>query len=371
MYALDGRYIQDHFPGIGRYTFNLADALPRVAPEDEFLVLHNPALRNTHYDVAGLANYPNVRLAQVDVPTFSPREQWRLLPGGSQPVLLHSPYYIKPYILRIPSVVTIFDLLPLYHPAALPSARTRILFRVAMEFAARTATHVITSSASTADDVHTRLRVPRSRVSTIPLAADARFAPAPANELERVREGYGLTTEYVLCVGINKPHKNLETLIAAWGLRTDRTRTLVIAGAWDPRYANVEAAAQAAMARGAGAIRFLRNVTDADLPALYSGAAAFVMPSLYEGFGLPVLEAMACGTPVIVSNVSSLPEVAGEAGLYFDPRDAQGLARCLATLLDDRRARADWGARAQARAARFSWEQAARATMAVYRAVRG
>ena len=374
-FVIDGRYIQDHFPGIGRYTYNLIDALARSAPDERFVVLHNPALRNTRYDISALGRNPNVELRRVDVPTFSIREQFALSRsmGAStrhRPYVLHSPYYLKPYFTRVPSIVTIFDLLPVFYPDALPNWRTRVLFRVAVWVAARTATHVVVPSVSTCNDLVGRIGVPSRKITVIPLAADPRFAPQSANEMARVREKYDLASEYVLSVGINKPHKNLGTLIEAWQ-RVERKGALVIAGAWDARYAGDASAIAQQGSREAGKLRYIHDVSDSDLPALYAGAMVFVIPSLYEGFGLPALEAMACGAPVIVSNTSSLPEVVGDAALLFDPRDTDALAALLTDLLDNHAKREELRAKSLMRAAQFSWERTARDTLKVYRQVTG
>ncbi|MBI4789826.1 MAG: glycosyltransferase family 4 protein [Chloroflexi bacterium] len=370
MFAIDARYIQDHFPGIGRYTYNLIDALARVAPDERFVVLHNPALRNTRYDITALVRHPNVELCRVDVPTFSMREQFALLSsrGAStrhRPYVLHSPYFIKPYFLRVRSVVTIFDLIPLHFPSDVPSRRARLFFRWAVRLAARTAARIIVPSASTCNDLHVRLGVPREKIAVIPLAADERFAPQPSAEIARVREKYALPSDYCLYVGINKPHKNLATLIAAWQ-RVERKGALVIAGAWDARYAEEQEQAGGQGSKGAGEIRFIHDVGDKDLPALYAGAACFVMPSFCEGFGLTPLEAMACGAPVIASNTSSLPEVVGDAALLFDPRDANALAALLTRVLNDVALQAELRAKSLARVAQFSWERTANDTLRVY-----
>ncbi|MBM3129723.1 MAG: glycosyltransferase family 4 protein [Chloroflexi bacterium] len=365
-YAIDGRYIQDHFPGIGRYTYNLIDALARVAPDSGFAVLHNPALRNTRYNIAALARYPNVELCQVNVLTFSWYEQFQLPISNFQ--LLHSPYFIKPYLLRIASVVTIFDLIPLLFPNDVPSARTRFFFRWAVWLAAKTSARVIVPSVATRDDLIARLRVPREKIAAIPLAADARFAPQSDAAIARVREKYALPARYILYVGINKPHKNLATLIDAWA-RVERDAMLVIAGAWDERYAGEQGSGGAAVSGRRSAVRFIHDIDDAELPALYAGAAVFVMPSLYEGFGLPPLEAMACGAPVICSHASSLPEVVGDAALMVNPCDAEEMTRAIARVLDDAALRDELRAKSLARAAQFSWERAARETLEVYRAV--
>jgi alpha-1,3-rhamnosyl/mannosyltransferase len=361
MFAIDGRYIQDHFPGIGRYTFNLIDALARIAPDECFVVLHNPAPKNTRYDIASLARHPNLELRRVDVPTFSLREQFELRTLGANYKLLHSPYIVKPYFPRAPSVVTIFDLIPIHFPNDLPNARARLFYRLALTLAIRTATHILTSSVSTRDDLVTRLGVARDKISVTPLAADARFAPQSQNEIARVRAKYNLPVRFILTVGINKPHKNHTALQSA--IRNSPSAiSLVIAGAWDARYA----AEPSPISNRQSQITHIPNIADADLPALYAACDAFVFPSLYEGFGLPPLEAMASGAPVICSNASALPEVVGDAALLFDPRDADALSAHIARVVNDPALRDGLRGKSLARAKQFSWERCARETIQVY-----
>jgi glycosyltransferase involved in cell wall biosynthesis len=176
-----------------------------------------------------------------------------------------------------------------------------------------------------------------------------------------------LPADYLLYVGTIEPRKNLPTLLQAYRILLDRmghAPTLVIAGrkGWlhSPVFRRVTE-----LDLG-GQVQFTDWIEQADLPALFSGATAFVYPSLYEGFGLPPLEAMACGTPVICSNASALPEVVGEGGLLVDPRDAGALARAMEQVLTDTSLRADLSARGLAQASKFSWERTARETLAVY-----
>ncbi len=366
--AIDGRYIQDHFPGIGRYTYNLIDALARVAPDEQFVVFYNPALSNTRYDIAALARHPNVELQRVDVPTLSLREQFqfpilRLRSGQASNIqFLHSPYYVKPYATRVPSVVSIFDLIPLRVPKDSLNWRVRLLFRLTVSLAARTAARIIAPSMATRDDLVMLLNVPREKIDVIPLAADACFAPQSSAEVARVRAQYSIVNEYVLSVGINKPHKNLAALMDAWQSLGEMRRTLVIAGAWDARYAS-------AVSRQSSTVRFIPNVDARDLPALYTGASVFVFPSLYEGFGLPPLEAMACGAPVVCSNAASLPEVVGNAAILVNPRAVDEIAGAMERVLSDAALRDELRAKSLARAAQFSWERTARETLRVYRDV--
>jgi alpha-1,3-rhamnosyl/mannosyltransferase len=173
----------------------------------------------------------------------------------------------------------------------------------------------------------------------------------------------------VLYLGSNKPHKNLVRLIEAWRIVTSSFQLpascLIVAGVWDERYPEVKLRA-AELGLGDRVI-FLGPVAESDLPALYSGATLFAFPSIYEGFGLPVLEAMACGVPVVCSNVSSLPEVAGAAALLVDPLDVDGLAAAIGRVLADGNLRAELRQKGVAQAARFTWEETARRTLAIYR----
>jgi len=156
--GIDGRYIQDHFPGIGRYTYSLIGALAQVAGDESFIVLHNPALRNTRYDLAALARHPNVTLVPVNVPTFSTAEQTRLpwVVRRLRLDVLHSPYYIKPYLLPCPSVVSLYDLIAARYPEYLPSSWARLAFAVTTRLAITTARRLITLSAASRRDLETR-----------------------------------------------------------------------------------------------------------------------------------------------------------------------------------------------------------------------
>jgi alpha-1,3-rhamnosyl/mannosyltransferase len=363
-YAIDGRYIQDHFPGIGRYTYNLIDALARSAPTDRFVVLCNPSLRNSRYDLAALARHPNLELVRVNAPTFSLREQFELLTLNVE--LVHSPYYLKPYLLRLPSVVTLFDVIPLVIPHAV-SWRARWFFRWAAWLAAKTSARVIVPSHATRDDLIAHLHLPYEKIAVIPLAPDSRFAPPTHSAIEAMRQKYNLPGDYVLYLGSNKPHKHLPLLVRAFAQSSiAHQTTLVIAGQWDVRYPDARNIAAETSAR----ILFLDAVADADLPALYGGATLFVFPSQYEGFGLPPLEAMACGAPVACSNIPSLREVVDDAGVFFD-LNVNAVQTTLEHLLNDPILRERLRERGLARAAQFSWEQTARATLQIYRTIIG
>ncbi|MGE5140270.1 MAG: glycosyltransferase family 4 protein [Rudaea sp.] len=295
-YILDGRYIQDHFPGIGRYVYNLACAMPRLAPSDRFRILVNPRLANSRYDLRTLLQNPNVDLVEVGAGTASAQEQLlaRARNVVSGAALWHSAYYIMPYFLPVPAVVTLEDLTPLVLPEEMPNPGKRLLYRMLNLLAARRASHIITISEAAARDLVRVLGVARNKLSVIPLAAGPQFRPAEPAAVSEVRERLGLPSRYALYVGSNKPHKNLPRLVQAWA-RVDSSVLFVIAGHWDSRYP-LGAAAERLTTEGR--LRLIPSIAAGDLPALMTGAAFFVFPSLHEGFGLPPLEAMACGTTV-------------------------------------------------------------------------
>ncbi|MEI7644003.1 MAG: glycosyltransferase family 1 protein [Chloroflexales bacterium] len=366
--GLDARAIGDHFPGIGRYIVSLAHALATFESGHTLVLLHNPPHPGARYRLDELAGLPRVELAPVRATPFSPLQQIEL-PLRARALgldVLHSPYFIKPYAgLPCPSVVTIYDMLGWRFPATL-SLRGRLLYRLTMGMAVRGADALITISQSAQAELAQRYRISPERIAVTPLAADHRFAPQPPEVVAEIRARYGLSTPYVLYLGSNKPHKNLERLIRAWdraGAGVDAAQ-LILAGHEDAKHPT---ARQLVAERGMGArVRFLPSVDDADLPALYSGAAVFAFPSYYEGFGMPPLEAMACGVPVLCAGVSSLPEVVGDAALLVDPYSLSAIADGLVRLLDQPNLRCDLRERGLRRAREFSWHRTALATLRVY-----
>jgi len=365
--AIDARVIQDHFPGIARYTFNLARALAGVSPEDEFVLLYDPHAPNAHYDLAELQRYPHVHLLPGTASLFSLSEQWRIPRQLAHlaPDVIHAPYYVRPYAMPAPVVFVAYDLIPLKYPQYF-SRRERLIFQVAMRLSLQTARVIISTSRSTANDLERFCGVRLERTVVVPGAADVGFAPQPASAVAALRARYRLPDRYVLYLGSNKPHKNLVRLVESWKQVSGRVPgvKLVVAGHWDPRY---EQAREKAKVLGLDdKALFAGPIADADLPALYAGAELFAFPSLYEGFGLPVLEAMACGTPVVCSNTSSLPEVAGDAALTVDPSDVDALSAAITRALADESLRQEMRGKGLARAAGFSWERTAREMLAVY-----
>jgi glycosyltransferase involved in cell wall biosynthesis len=362
--CIDARTVHPHFPGIGRYTANLVRAVAEQLEHEDRLTVLQPSPPGG-LEIESLGG-PRVHILRCPVPLFSLRQQWAV-PRLTRPLALaayHSPYFLMPLWLGVPSVVTVHDLIPLHHPEYF-SAFRRWGFLLAMRLALRAARAVIAVSGATARELRDLLAVPAPRIHVIPEAASPAFRPQAAEEIARVRSRLGLPDRYVLHVGSNKPHKNLVGLIEAWDRLRPVPSTLVLAGPWDDRYPE---ARRAVSERGLeGQVRFLGPVVDKDLPALYGGAQLLVLPSYREGFGLPAIEAMACGLPVACSNAGALPEVVGDAAVLFDPRDCGAIAAAIASLLEDDDARVELAEKGVARSASFSWERCARETLDVYR----
>lgn len=269
-------------------------------------------------------------------------------------------------------MVTCHDMIPLVYPSYF-SLRERIIYRLAHKMAMRAARLVISVSESTRLDLVRFCGADPGRIAVIHSGVSGRFFRRSGEEIAAVCRRYGLPESYVLYVGTNKPHKNLETLVEAWKILDEEKASpgtgLAIAGHWDARYPGPKArAARCGVERS---VFFLDSVSDADLPALYSGARLFVFPSFYEGFGFPVLEAMACETPVASSKTSSLPEVAGDAALYFDPCNAGEMASAMGSLLLNGEMARALVEKGKLRASAFTWRATAAKTLALYRKALG
>jgi glycosyltransferase involved in cell wall biosynthesis len=276
--------------------------------------------------------------------------------------LLHGVHYELPLRSRLPQVVTVHDLTLLTHPEWHEASKVRY-FGWAMRRAVAAATRVICVSATTAADLTERLGLPADRVDVTPLGTDLR--PASPGQVAALRRRLGLDGPYLLGLGTVEPRKDLPTLVRAFAaLAADLPHRLVLAGlaGWGA------GALEAAVAASGVADRILvpGYVSEADKAALVTGADVFAYPSLYEGFGLPVVEAMACGTPVVTTTGGSLPEVACDAAALVEPGDDTALAAAVAKLATDPAARADAATRGLARAATFTWARCAELTAAAY-----
>ncbi|MCU0519133.1 MAG: glycosyltransferase family 4 protein [Anaerolineae bacterium] len=365
-YVLDARTATPHFPGIGRYIRNLAEALiPLLSDDERLTVLTSPG-----YSLK-LPARPTVQSISVDASPFSLRQQWvvRRLVKELGANLYHSPYYLMPYRVDAPSVLTVHDLIPILLPQY-SSRRARWLFVWLVLMALRASAHVVTGSQDTRTQLLARFTLSQEKVTVVPLAADPDIGAQPTNLVHNLRQRYRLWDPFVLYVGSNQRHKNLVRLVEAWAevVPSFPHTTLVVAGSWIPTLPEARIRAEE-LGLGEQSLRWLGPLSEQDLPAFYSAASLFVFPSLYEGFGLPVIEAMACGAPVACSNVSSLPEVVGDAALLFDPRDPASISGTITKALSDEALRVDLRNRGLARATTFSWERTARETLEIYRRV--
>jgi glycosyltransferase involved in cell wall biosynthesis len=292
--------------------------------------------------------------------------------------VVHSTY-AAPFLRDSASVLTVHDCSFVRHPEWF-TLRDRLVLNAGVRTSVRRAARVVVPSGHARDELCALLGVARERVVVTPEGVDGRFAPPPAAatgdgtpasaRMDRLIRRLGIHRPYVLAVGNLQPRKNLSRLIEAWALlaadNADKGRQLVVAGGFRGRR---DGATGLAIKLHIGdRVAFPGFVSDDDLPALYGAADLYVMPSLYEGFGLPVLEAMACGTPVACSNTTSLPEAAGGAAALFDPEDPAAIAAALRPLLADAALRDDLRERGLARAAAATWRACAELTAAAYEA---
>jgi glycosyltransferase involved in cell wall biosynthesis len=361
--GIDARKLHDF--GIGTYLQNLLKELIRLDGDAQYVVLCRQD------DVAWLrALGPGIEPVVTRASNYSIREQievpWRLWRAGV--TLFHTPHYVLPVLVPCRAIVTIHDCIHLMFPQYLPNRLALYYARFFMWWGTWRARRVLTVSEASKRDILRFCRIPAGKVTVIHNAIDDRFRQAPpADEVDRIRERFQLHEPFVLYVGNVKPHKNLERLIEAihhlHENGYDHLKLLVI-GSDISKYATLRRAIhQYNLHRY---VRFLGFVPDRTLEILYRLTSVFVFPSLYEGFGLPPLEAMACGAPVVTSNTSSLPEVVGDAAVLVDPTDSRAIAEGLAHVLADPNLRADLQRRGVERARSFSWSAGARAVRHIY-----
>jgi alpha-1,3-rhamnosyl/mannosyltransferase len=372
--ALNAWLLMSTHTGIAAYTRNLAMALLErsdIEPLFFYGFSWSEALR--------AAPVPGIDPLKAVVKRLIPRPyalmrfaQQRCFDGGARRYhfdLYHEPSYL-PFRFVGPVVITIHDLSPLRYPETHPQQRVQTVTEQLPRAVERAAAIIVDSEAVRREVIET-LGVSPERVNTIHLGVSAEYRPRPAEEagpcLARYRLGYG---QYVLAVGTLEPRKNLVAALDAYMALPETLRKstpMVIAGMRGWLSAELEARIRIHEQRGE--VRWLGYVPAEDLPVLYSGATLLVYPSRYEGFGLPVLEAMASGIPVITSNQSSLPEVAGDAGIMVDPEDVDGLREQMLRLIEDRDEASRRGALGIERAKMFTWQACAEKTVAVYKQV--
>ncbi|MBI4022602.1 glycosyltransferase family 4 protein [Candidatus Berkelbacteria bacterium] len=359
--AIDAREIADPRSGKARYVAELVRALAAVDRTNQYLLYVWARPREsypTNFTFVVLPKLPGLRFLWLAFDLVRRRTDVFLSPTGYHPILF-SP---------VPSVLVLHDLAVLVEPRARPALKTAIMERLGLPLATRRASHLIAMSDSTKRDVERLFPHTTGKVTVVHEAAFP-LPPQPTSESTLVKK-YGLPTSFTLFVSTLEPRKNVDGLIRAYrqlppALRSQSPLLLVGRRGW-----NTEALAKAiAVGTAGGWLRELGSVPTEDLPGLYALATAFAYPSWYEGFGLPPLEAMIAGTPVVTANTSSLPEVVGEAALTVDPADTRALTEALKRLLTDPKLRARLVAAGSKRVQQFSWEKAARETLAVLKQV--
>jgi glycosyltransferase involved in cell wall biosynthesis len=364
--------------GSRQYTRCLVERLAETAPDLE-IVLLTPETEAPKPET----EIPNVRYQPIANRYQLPANLYKVwfeqiaFPRACRQLeaeLAHVPYWAPPLRPTVPIIVTIHDLIPLLLPEYRGGPLVR-LYTALVGRAARKAALVLTDSQASRRDIITHLRLPEDKVRTVYLAAGEQYTPTPYPGETAIRAQYGLPERYMLYFGGFDVRKNVATTLNAYRQAAPvigETCPLALAGKLpeqdtpftpDPRR----------LAREQGLdeqhVHFVGFVHDADAPAIYRGATALIFASHYEGFGLPPLEAMACGTPVVSSNATSIPEIVGDGGLLLPPDDAEGMARAMIRLATDDGLYVDISSRALAQAARFSWEQTALETLTAYRDV--
>ena len=347
--------------GINWYIYNLLRCLPAAAPEIEYTIFTG----ESRYSAQG------VTLRRSSWPTHRPpvRIIWEQI---VQPVaarragvdLLHGPAFVGPLVGFCPTVITIHDLSFLLYPQNF-RAGNRLYLQILTRLSVRRARRLIAVSESTKRDLIRHYQLPPERVDVVPNGVDDHFRPWSEAEIAAFRTRKGLPERFLLFVGTLEPRKNVVGLIQAYARLPQPRPPLMLVGGkgwlYDEIFTRVETLGLS------DEVHFVGYVSAEDLPGWYNAARLFVYPSLYEGFGLPPLEAMACGTPVVASNASSLPEVVGRAGLLVDPNDAEALTAAMNRLLTDGDLHDALQVEGPKRAAAFSWQETARRTAAVYR----
>jgi len=364
--------------GIGQYIHNLFHAIEKLRTA-ELLMILGPRIFNGYVIPNNTGASDALWLRSLLLKTVPyPRATKRLIEeiifnyttkNHKHNSIYHEPSYL-PFDFDGPLVLTVCDLSSFDHPETHPRERVRLLEKH-LPSAIERANHILTISNDSKLALQRWFGVPDYKITVTLLAASSKFAPMKEVNLFSALSGFNLLPKsYVLTVGTLEPRKNLKTLFSAFGKLPKPLRQrypLVIAGMKGWKYSDLLADAKTLL--GDGELKILGYVADSQMASLYSGASAFCYPSRYEGFGLPVIEAMASGVPVLTSNATSLPEIVGEAGLMVSPDDVDNMSNNLRLLLEDDSVALKFSQLGLIQAKRFSWERCARETLGVYQRV--
>lgn len=365
--------------GLSRYIYEIVARVPALRKDARFTAF----LASGKIPEVFSKSLPrNLKLAQSKLPTGRApvRIAWEQTALPVEVVrkrldLLHCTVNVRPVLCSCPAIVTVHDVVFLRYPQAFKPAKRRYLAAMT-GWSCRHAAHVIAVSEQTRQDVIEFFGVAPDRVTTVHNGVGEQFSRYPKNEVEDFRRSKGLADKrIILYVGTLEPRKNIPMAIGALAhlIKSGQHEDCVLAvgGSKGWYYEEIFASAKRLGLVESGKVRFLGRIPDEELPLWYNSAAAFVYPSLYEGFGLPVLEAMGCGAPVVAADTSAFPEVVGEAGLLVDPRDQAAWCRALSSVLDDKDLAAELSTRGVEQASKFSWQKAAEETARLYDRVLG
>ena len=380
--AINAYFLEQPATGSGEHIYYLLEGLDAVDESNKYLVLYPRLTGSQVVRVPHLGSQFEIKEVRSAAERLGPRfgKLWweqaalRGVCSAQRVDLLHSPYFASPLYPSVPTVVTIHDVIPLVLPGYGRSLHVRAYMKL-VAAAARRADAILTVSETSKRDIVRVLAIPPERIHVTYNAADASLRPiCDMAALEGIRDSHGIAGDYLLYFGGFDRRKNVERILQAFkAAHTDfhSPCQLVLAGSLNlvghPLYPDPRT-----MVRRLGIeeqVIVTGRISEEEKPLLYSGATAFVFPSLYEGFGMPVLEAMACGTPVITSNISSLPEVAGDAALLVDPTNVDAIAEAMVRIVNDAGLREELSRKGLQRASRFSWEASALKTLEVYRQV--
>lgn len=380
--VINGWFWDQAHTGSGQYLRRLVEHLPRVAPDLRLTLvvpqaphseqIHAATSPERHSDSCPLRVYPVPRPASNLGKVWFEQVTFPRLCRQLQANVAHVPYWGSPLWPSLPSVVSVLDLIPMLLAEYRGGPPVR-LYTSLVAAAAQNAAQVLTISKASKRDIVTHLRLPADRVHVTHLAAGQHFTHQPdlAGEATLRQHHPGLPSQYVLYLGGFDIRKNVDVLVqmCGWLQRAFGTAfPLVIAGALPERHGRFfrDPRVLARALKVEELVYCLGPVSEEDKPALYRNASVFLFPSRYEGFGLPALEALACGSPVVGSDASSIPEIVGDAGILADPDDVERMAGGLLAVLNDDDLRSELSRRAVVQAARFSWERCASQTAEVY-----
>ena len=363
-FGIDVTALPSELYGAGNYIVNLTQTLIRTDPANDYLIFSKPQQAEL------FAGRGHAQVVRVSLPTRLHRIAWEqtffpLLIRRYHLDVVHSPHYTSPILASCTRVVTFHDMTFFLHPEAHLLYKT-VFFRAIMPVSARRADALIAISQNTRNDIVRLFPIDPAKVYTIPYGIASIFRPVPKPMQGRILRKYGLPAQFVLYVGNLEPRKNLPMLLRAFNRLVQRglPHALVLAGSRGWKDEEIFATLRGL---NLGHRVFLPGyIPQTELPALYSAASLFVYASLYEGFGLPVLEAISCGVPVITSNAASMPEIVGGGGVLIDPNDEFELTDAMSRVLTDDDLRTRLVGEGLERSRSFSWERAAQETLAVY-----